>query len=206
MRDKSVETAKLRPNFHRDNYRRVVAVLIFFLVVNVVLVCGLVYMVLTPEDQAFYATMNDGKVSQLFPLEEPNLPQTAVLQWSNQAAIAVYTIDFINYVSQLRAAARYFTEAGWAAFKETVKKTAIPEVQAKQLVVTAVATAAPIILEEGNLNGRYTWKVEIPMLVSYQGASGDPVKQAVDVVMTVVRVNTHHNPKGIGIVQFNARA
>ncbi len=204
MPDREVQTAKLKSNFYRDNYRRVIAILIIFLMANVLLVIGLVYVALRPQQTNYYATMNDGSVMQMYPLSEPNLPQSAILEWGNQAAIAAYTLDFRNYVKQFTAVRPYFSDEGWEAFRAGVKKNVIPKLTENQLRATAVARQPPILLEQGSLNGRYTWRVEIPMLVSYQGASGEPQKQNMSVRMTIVRMKEYMNPRGIGIVQFYA--
>nr|WP_235776141.1 DotI/IcmL family type IV secretion protein [Rickettsiella massiliensis] len=71
----------------------------------------------------------------------------------------------------------------------------------KKLIVSAVATGVPVVLEQGLLAGRYTWKVQIPMLVTFQSASQFS-QQSVTVTMLIVRVSPLESPAAIGIAQF----
>ena len=74
-------------------------------------------------------------------------------------------------------------------------------VKAKKLIVSAVATRAPIILQKGILNSRYSWRVQMPILVTYQSASEFSQQNNV-VTMLITRVPTLNSPRGIGIAQF----
>ena len=74
-------------------------------------------------------------------------------------------------------------------------------VKAKKLIVSAVATRAPIILQKGILNGKYAWRVQMPILVTYQSASEFSQQNNV-VTMLITRVSTLNSPRGIGISQF----
>jgi len=74
-------------------------------------------------------------------------------------------------------------------------------VKAKKLIVSAVATRAPIILQKGLLNGAYSWRVQMPILVTYQSASEFSQQNNV-VTMLITRVPSLNSPRGIGISQF----
>jgi intracellular multiplication protein IcmL len=64
-----------------------------------------------------------------------------------------------------------------------------------------VATRAPIILEKGMLSGRYSWRVQMPILVTYQSAS-EFTQQNIVVTMLITRISTIESPRGIGIAQI----
>ena len=64
-----------------------------------------------------------------------------------------------------------------------------------------MATRAPVILQKGPLAGRYAWRIQIPILITYQSAS--EFKQVNNVVTILVkRVSTRETPRGIGIAQY----
>ena len=97
-----------------------------------------------------------------------------------------------------------FTPDGWKYFEEALKGARTLEtVLAKKLVVSAVATGAPVILEQGVINGRYAWKVQMPLLVTYQSPN-EQTQQPIVVTMVVSRVPTVNTPRGIAIVSFVA--
>ena len=74
-------------------------------------------------------------------------------------------------------------------------------VKSKKLIVSAVATRAPIILQKGELNGSFSWRVQMPILVTYQSAS-EFTQQNNVVTMLITRISTLQSPRGIGISQF----
>ncbi len=192
----------LRNEFYRDNYRKVVGVLLFAIIILFILAGALVYMVTHPPTPKYFATDPQGRLIRLPPLNKPNLSKPALLQWANIAAVAAFSYNFVNYRQQLQAASEFFTNSGWRAFiKALDESNNLNAVIAKKLVVSAVAQGAPVILQEGIIGGRYAWRVQMPLLITYQSAN-QLTQQQVVVTMLITRISTLESAKGIGIAQF----
>src|SRR3990167_10591649 len=190
MADDPLQVVQLRNDFYRDNYRRVMLALLSAIVVMMVLVLVLLYVVAHPPSPKYFATYPDGRIMPLVPLNEPNMPQPALLEWANEAATAAFTYDFGNYREALQAASQYFTPDGWRDFMNQLSSsTNLNAVITKKLVVKATATGAPVILQEGLLNGVYAWRVTMPMVIVYESAS-QVAQQNVIVTMLITRVST----------------
>ena len=71
----------------------------------------------------------------------------------------------------------------------------------KQLIVSSVVSGPPVIANEGDLKGRYLWRVQIPFLVTYESSEGVSYNHYT-VIVTIAKVSTSINPTGIGIEQF----
>ncbi|HAT2067716.1 TPA: type IVB secretion system apparatus protein IcmL/DotI [Legionella pneumophila] len=202
MAEDALTVVALRNKFYKDSQRKVILALLIAIVVNVVLASLVVYMITHPPAPKYFATSINGRITPLFPLDEPNQSDSAVLQWANQAAIAAFTYNFVNYRDELQASSGFFTAEGWDQFLAALEQSNnLDAVKAKKLVVSAVATRAPIILQKGVLNGRYSWRVQMPILVTYQSAS-EFTQQNNVVTMLITRVSTLNSPRGIGISQF----
>ncbi|HAT2036438.1 TPA: type IV secretion protein DotI [Legionella pneumophila] len=202
MAEDALTVVALRNKFYKDSQRKVILALLIAIVVNVVLASLVVYMITHPPAPKYFATSINGLITPLFPLDEPNQSDSAVLQWANQAAIAAFTYNFVNYRDELQASSGFFTAEGWDQFLGALEQSNnLDAVKAKKLVVSAVATRAPIILQKGVLNGRYSWRVQMPILVTYQSAS-EFTQQNNVVTMLITRVSTLNSPRGIGISQF----
>ena len=202
MAQDALKTVALRNSFYRDSYRRVLIVLLISIIINISLAAVLVYMITHPPLPRYFATSINGRITPLFALDEPNQSDSAVLQWANQAAIAAFSYNFVNYREELQAASGFFTGAGWKQFLDALQESNnLDAVKAKKLIVSAVATRAPIILRKGVLNGRYSWRVQMPILVTYQSASEFSQSNNI-VTMLIRRVSTLNSPRGIGISQF----
>lgn len=202
MAENAVATVAMRNNFYRDSQRKTIIVLLLSIIVNFVLASLLVYLLTHPPEPKYFATSINGRITPLFPLNEPNQSDSAVLQWANQAAIAAFTYNFVNYRDELQASSGFFTAEGWTQFLTALQQSNnLDAVKAKKLIVSAVATRAPIILQKGLLDGKYSWRVQMPILVTYQSASEFSQQNNV-VTMLITRVPTLNSPRGIGIAQF----
>ncbi|CAM2761938.1 type IVB secretion system apparatus protein IcmL/DotI [Legionella anisa] len=202
MAEDALTVVALRNKFYKDSQRKVILALLIALIVNIILAALLVYMITHPPAPKYFATSINGRITPLFPLNEPNQSDSAVLQWANQAAIAAFTYNFVNYRDELQASSGFFTPEGWDQFLNALQQSNnLDAVKAKKLIVSAVATRAPIILQKGVLNGNFSWRVQMPILVTYQSAS-EFTQQNNVVTMLITRVSTLNSPRGIGISQF----
>ncbi|STX28149.1 protein IcmL (DotI) [Legionella beliardensis] len=198
----ALTAVNLRNEFYRDGQRKMILGLLISILTNLILGSMLAYLLTHPPAPKYFATSINGRIIPLFPLNEPNQADSAVLQWANQAAIAAFTYNFVNYRDELQAASGFFTAEGWQQFLTALQQSNnLDAVKAKKLIVSAVATRAPIILQKGILNGRYSWRVQMPVLVTYQSASEFSQQNNV-VTMLITRVSTLNSPRGIGIAQF----
>jgi intracellular multiplication protein IcmL len=200
----AVQLVRLRTDFQRDNHHRVMIALLVSIVLNVLLAGSFVYIVKHPPAPQYFATTINGRITPLIPLDQPNMPPSTLLQWANSAAIAAYTYNFVNYRQELQSASEFFTPDGWRQFINALEgSNNLSAVIDKKLVVSAVATGAPVILDQKAINGTYTWIVQMPMLITYQSASAS-ARQSVMVKMTIERISTLNSARGVGISSFVA--
>lgn len=192
----------LRNAFYRDGERKLIIALCGALAVIIILCTILGYIVANPPQPKYFATSISGRITPLTALDMPNQSDSAVLQWAVQAAIASFTYNFVNYHEELKVASAYYTTDGWREFMGGLKKSSnLDIVKTKKLIVSAVATKAPVILQKGLLNGRFSWRVQMPVLITYQSAS-EFTQQDTIVTMLITRISTIESPRGIGIAQF----
>lgn len=202
MAEDALTAVAMRNDFYRDGQRKMIIALIISIIINFVMASLLIYLLTHPPAPKYFATTINGRITPLYPLDEPNQSDSAVLQWANQAAIAAFTYNFVNYRDELQASSGFFTADGWTQFLNALQQSNnLDAVKAKKLIVSAVATRAPIILQKGLLNGSYSWRVQMPILVTYQSASEFSQQNNV-VTMLITRVSTLNSPRGIGISQF----
>lgn len=202
MSEDALTKVIMRNAFYRDGQHKLIVVFLLSVVVNIALTVLLIYMVTHPPTPKYFATSSNGRITPLVPLNQPNTSDNAVIQWSSVATMAAYSYNFVNYRSELEAASGFFTGAGWDQFMEALQSSNnLDAVKAKKLVVSAVVTGAPIILKKGMLSDRYAWRIQMPLLVTYQSAS-EFTQQNLNVTLLVTRVDTLNSPSGIGIAQF----
>lgn len=202
MVDDAIELIRLRNNFYRDNYRRLVGAMVVLLVIVTLLVGIICYQVSNRPEPRYFATTVDGRIMQLFPLSDPMLSPGELLQWAHRAAISAYSYNFVNYRDAMQQLQNQFTMQGWKYYENALRVARTLEmVVAKKLIVSAVATGTPVVLDQAIIEGRYSWKVQIPLLVTYQSPN-EQTQQPMVVMMIISRVPTVDMPKGIAIVSF----
>jgi intracellular multiplication protein IcmL len=176
------------------------------LLFNILAIYSVFYVYTNPPEADYYSTSVNGNSSPLIPLTQPNTSDSVVTQWANLASIAAFTYDFVNYESQLEEASDYFTRDGWESYLQSLEESNnLNTVISKKLVVSAVALSTPLILKKGFINGIYSWRIQLPILVTYQSAS-DVTQMKLIINLLMTRISTRENYKGVGIEQFSTTA
>ncbi len=188
-------------DFYASSFHSLMIVLIVEIVLVLLLVMLVLYQVFHRPLPPFSAVASNKQRLVLTPSYEPNLLPSTLITWASKAAVAAYTFDFVNYNKQIALARPYFTDAGWNDYQGSIAKL-IQTITQNQLFVNGVVSGPPVISNQGPLPGRgYTWRIQIPFLVTYQSA-GSTSRANFIVVITLVRVSTSVNPTGVGIDQF----
>lgn len=192
----------LRNAFYRDGRRKLVTGLLISLITTAMIAFLLFHIITHPPAPRYFATSQSGRITPLIPLDKPNQVDASLLQWANKVAIATYSYSYVNYRDELQASSGFFTAEGWTQFLTALKDSNnLAAVKQRKMVVSAEATRAPEIIERAvSPDGRYSWRVQIPLLVSYQGQVD--ATQNVIVNMLIVRVPSLNAPSGIGIAQY----
>lgn len=155
------------------------------------------------DKQTYFVTSVSGDAKEVFPLTEPNVTPTSLINWVTLAVTSSYTLDFYGYEQSLNELKQYFTLDGYQNFITSLNESgSLKKIIKDKLVVTAVPINTAIVLQEGIMDNVYTWKIQIPLLVNYQGASTTSTKKTIAVSVLVIRVPTNQAPKGIGIAQI----
>lgn len=191
-------------NFYRDQYRRTIKFLLLngFIAIGLVLVLG--YLLLFPGQPKYYATTTNGEVIQLHALSEPVVTNNYIIQWASIATRTALNIGYVRYKTQLLAAKPNFTPDGWMQFMRALNTSGLLKtVLNEKVIMSAVVSGAPVVLNRAVLHGRYTWRIQMPVLVTFESASENKQTKLI-VTMNVQRVPTLNAAKGIQISDFRA--
>lgn len=196
MVDEELQTIYLRKDFYRDSFRKILFVLGIFIVVITVLIATAIYLFLDKPAPIQFATDNEWRIVQPVPLDKPYLPQSDLIQWVSNVLPGLFNYDFINYKIELQKNEQYFTENGWKAFLSMLSGYAdYSAIKNAKLFVSGVPTGAPFILNQGLLERKYSWWVQMPLNINYSGG----YVQALDLQVLIVRISTLNNLYGVAI-------
>ena len=200
----ALSTVLNRNAFYRDGYRFLLRISLIQAGVIVLLILAIVGLVMTIKPHAVYfATTSDGRIINIVPLNEPYLSPAQVIAWTTMSAKNVMTFGYNDYRERLQQAQNsYFTPTGWVSFNQALKDANfIDAIQAHKLVVKMEINGAPEIRNTVVRNGVYTWYVQFPVTIKFDG---DQPPQPINTTLQlqVVRVSTLLNPDGISIEQW----
>jgi intracellular multiplication protein IcmL len=188
-----------------QRYRYVITGIVLSAVLAIFLTCGLVYMTIIRQKPNYYATTTGGDVIPLQTLSEPVISDNYLVQWSALTVRALFNLDFVHMQDNLDEAKKYFTSDGWNAFIAALDKSELAKlVQEKKLMTSAVITQTPAILSKMITAGRYSWLVQMPVLVTYTSASMT-AKRALIATIMVRRVPVLGVSQGIQITDISLR-
>ena len=197
-----LQLVRFRNYFYRDGYRKSMSALLLSLTVNLALMAIIVFQFMSKPAPVYFATQTNGSLIEIQPLTEPLIAQETLLTWATRAAVTAYSFNFVDWQNDLNNAQQYFTATGFKNFVDALKASGnLDTVVAKRLVVQATVVDVPRIIQQGLIQGRYAWKIQIPMLVKYTSAS-ENLRQPILVTILVARVPTTQYPQGIAIAQF----
>lgn len=187
---------------YRDQYRRhwrrlMVLIGSAFVWLGLYMVIGLVQS--TPK---YYASTTTGDVLPLDALSSPVVTTEYIQQWAEMVARKAYNLDFLNFNQSLSQVRPYFSDDGWLAFQDALTKAGLlSKIQQEKLTLSAVANGPVVILKRYVTAGRYSWDVQLPLLVTYNSSSMQ-AKQQLYIAMTIRRVPELATPQGIAVTAF----
>lgn len=152
----------------------------------------------------YFSVTPDLRVIPLQALDKPFISEQGLLNWTSTAVCKTLGLDFVHYRDQLLAVQDDYTPD---AFKQVINQLqssgTLNMVKKQRILMSAIPSAPPVIVNEGVVAGRYAWRIQFPVLVSYETTGSSPTKQALVATVMVTRVPTAYNPRGVAITQLN---
>lgn len=193
----ALELIRLRNDFYRDNYRRLIVVLLMILVLMFAMSYWIYYLTSHRPAPRYFATNTAGGLIPLKPLSVSSISNIELQNWTARAAVASFTFNYIQLKQQLENTKdTYFTSQGGSDFVSTLIKSGdLDAVTQGKFIVTSQPTGAPEILSQGvmgagNYKGRYAWVVRVPLQINYESILQNITSHRnVNVQMTVVRTS-----------------
>ncbi|MCK5554856.1 MAG: DotI/IcmL/TraM family protein [Alphaproteobacteria bacterium] len=192
-----------RNAYYRDGYRNIIWIANIQVALILVLSGLLMFYVSTDERvDRYFAESFEGRLMQLSSLNSPNMEKIAVTDWAVQAAAQIMTFGFNDVERRFSLSTPFFTPQGWVSFKKAlISSRVIEQMHKKQLIFTSIPSGTPVLLKEGLVVDKYTWRFNIPLMITYRaGGKSSAIKKKVIVV--VEKVPTSSNPAGLGISEW----
>lgn len=202
--DEAVATILARDAYARERHYLLIRVIMGLLIALGCSSASNLYLATRPPVNHYFATSGDGRLMQLTPVNRPIGSEAELNTWTANSVVQAYTFSFANYRAEQSAAQKNFTPQGWRSFQLALRESNLLQtVIDERYVTTAAPTGAPVLLDSGLVEGRYAYKLQMPMVVTYQ-SSARTTSQNLMMDIIVVRQPETDNPRGLGIAQLLA--
>lgn len=189
-------------DWYRTQFRRSMKLALALTVaLSISLIVAAILLLNQPKPRYFAATP-DLRLAPMVPLDQPLLTQDGLLTWASNAITGAMSLNFLEWREKLESIRPHFEDEAFKSFLASLKSSGILEmIQEKRLSASAVATRAPVIIASGLVGGRATWKIEFPLIVSYESSQGVESTQKLLATVLVCRASTAKTPRGVVIQQ-----
>lgn len=170
------------------------------LIVSIIVIFGLI---INRPKPIYFAATPDLRISELVPLYEPLLTEQGLLNWCTEIVTSAVSLDFLDWRKKLSVVRPNFSDAAFKSFLESLDSSGtLNMIKDKRLSVSSAITAAPVIVSSGLLDGKMTWRIEFPLVMSYESSQGVESTQNLMATVLVRRANTVKTPRGVAIHQI----
>lgn len=181
-----------------------------FFSMGIVLVMA-IYIILSAvlrEDIKVLAVTPDLRVVELRPLSEPIITDTGINAFTGRVVLESLSLDFKHWKAKLASVRPNYTKAGFSSLIGPLKSSGnLDAIVKRRLIASPSIDGAAIIKAEGPYKGGYAWKIDIPVVVSYEGGSGQQNVQTLMAEVLVIRQSLIKHSEGVAIenITFKAR-
>ncbi len=150
----------------------------------------------------YFAATPDLRLAPMVPLDQPLLTQEGLLTWASNAITGAMSLNFLEWREKLESIRPHFEDEAFKSFLASLQSSGILDmIRDKRLSASAVATRAPVIIASGLVGGKATWRIEFPLIVSYESSQGVESTQKLLATVLVCRASTARTPRGVVIQQ-----
>jgi intracellular multiplication protein IcmL len=206
----AVDASLLAPKFvvrsrawYQRGLRLFVKLTSFLVLVVVLETILLFHFALKEKESRYFAVSSDLRLIEMRALTEPQVSSQALLNWTSETVTKTLSLDFLYWKKKLMEVRGSYDPDGFRTLVNSLEDGGhLEKIRLERLSLSAVPSDAPVIVSQGIKNGRMTWKVELPLIISYQSSAGIAATQRLLAEVWVERVTSSANPLGIVIRQL----
>ena len=189
-------------NWYRTQFRRAMKLALALTVALCASLGVAAILLLNQPKPQYFAATPDLRLAPMVPLDQPLLTQNGLLTWVSDTITGAMSLNFLEWREKLESIRPHFDDAAYKSFLASLQSSGVLDmIRDKRLSASAVATRAPVIIASGLVGGKATWKVEFPLIVSYESSQGVESTQKLLATVLVCRASTAKTPRGVVIQQ-----
>lgn len=192
-------------SWHKTVAYKSMSVSFFQGILNILLLVFVGILLLVEKEPKSFAVTTDFRVIEALPVNEANITDTGVLQWSADATAEAFSFNFNEFGRQLSAVQENFTGPGFDAYlNQLTAEGWIAKLKNREINTSCIVTGVPIVQHRGvnAKKGKFVWQVVLPIRLAIYSTAGTNVDKKMTVRLTIERCSLRENPRGVQIANF----
>lgn len=186
--------------WYRTNFHRAMKLAVGLVVTQGISIAVIALLLLNQPGPRYFAATPDLRLAPLIPLDQPVLTQQGLLNWASDTIIGAMSLNFLEWREKLESIRPNFDDEAFKSFLASLNSSGILDmIREKRLSASAITTRAPVIAASGLVGGAATWRIEFPLIVSYESSQGVESTQRLVATVLVRRASTVKSPRGVVI-------
>ena len=170
-----------------------------FICLLIIAVLG--YSVLNPPVK-YFATQ-DGRVIPLTPTDQPAYSDADVTDFGNRVIREAFTLDFVNYRSQMNNLLPRFSDEGFRSYYAALTTSNVLASIKDKKMNMSVMTSPGVVVSKGTLeNGVYAWKIQYPVKFKLTGQTTSLPEQSFVLSLLIQRTDPRLKNTGLEVSQL----
>lgn len=131
------------------------------------------------------------------PLNQASMSNAAIFNWFTRSVMATFSFNYKNKDIRFEKLKEFYTPNGLKNLQTAINNNAsLSTVVPKKQIVSMRVLESPEFLQDGPVNGVYTWNIKMPILLRMQN---QVIRDAIniDIEAIVIRVPEILSPNGI---------
>lgn len=189
--------------WYRTQFRRAMKLALGLVVTQGISLAVIALLLMNQPGPRYFAATPDLRLAPLIPLDQPVLTQEGLLTWASDTITGAMSLNFLEWREKLESLRGNFDDDAYKSFLSSLKDSGILDmIREKRLSASAITTRAPVIIASGLVGGTATWRIEFPLIVSYESSQGVESTQRLVGTVLVRRASTVKTPRGVAIQQI----
>lgn len=157
-----------------------------------------------------------GNAELAVPIDQRHRPNVEISRWVQQIVPTVLTYSSDSYEEEYAEKIKNFSKVGAQEFvKFLQKRNIVKTLRTGRYNVSGIVQGYPIIINEGPVDGRYRWLLQVEVLVTYidnrvrkisRAKEGDMISQEFVLTMQLGRVRGVDNMHGVLIETWDVKS
>jgi intracellular multiplication protein IcmL len=188
--------------WYRTQFRRAMKLALGLAVSQGISIAVIALLLINQPGPRYFAATPDLRLAPLIPLDQPVLTQQGLLTWASDTITGAMSLNFLEWREKLEAIRTSFDDAAYKSFLASLQSSGVLDmIRDKRLSASAITTRAPVIIASGLVGGTATWRIEFPLIVSYESSQGVENTQHLLATVLVRRASTVKAPRGVVLQQ-----